>query len=157
MIICLYLNHDSNYFWCGYNFEVYFFHSFEIIWLYNMSYLRSDRLKIRNRQCSLTVELLTELRKQSPSKCSRVTETLVSCNMMHVFDTHRYAAFPSSSSLLFPLEPLFFPHILLVMHINNPHCRMKKQLTSVTTRINRSAATPRPMTAPSPRPLKSVS
>lgn len=74
-----------------------------------------------------------------------------------VNDTHRYAAFPSSSSLLFPLEPLFFPQILRVMHISNPHCRVKKQLTSVTTRINKRAATPSPMTAPSPRPLNNVS
>lgn len=78
-------------------------------------------------------------------------------NVVLMPGTHRYAAFPSSSSLLLPLEPLFFPHILLVMHINNPHCRIKKQLTSVTTRISNRAATPRPITAPSPRPLKSVS
>lgn len=74
-----------------------------------------------------------------------------------LFFSHKYAAFPSSNSLLFPLEPVFFPQIRLVIHISNPHCLMKKQLTSVTTRISRRAATAKPMTAPIPRPLKRVS
>ncbi len=67
--------------------------------------------------------------------------------------THRYAALPSSSSLLLPLVEVFLLQSLRVMHMSRPHWRRKKQLMSTSTSSRRRAATPSPTTAPRPRPL----
>lgn len=67
--------------------------------------------------------------------------------------TYRYAALPSSISLLLPLVAVFLLQSLRLMHMSRPHWRRKKQLTSTKTRTSSRPATPSPTTAPRPKPL----